>query len=136
MDQRLARLIPDHRSSVSRAVDLIQRSGIPLPATADDWLSNRIPQFGELVGGVPYFKHGYGCSVRLPEEAINFDLGENGEVNGSDLWRMVDFAGSRLSEYGFTSGDEANSCFAVEVKRGSFVFSGYILYYTAEKKTL
>ena len=63
MDNHLARLISDYQASVRAAVELLQQSGIPLPATDADWAATDIPQRGGLDGGIPYFKHGYGCAV-------------------------------------------------------------------------
>ena len=132
MDNHLARLISDYQASVRAAVELLQQSGIPLPATDADWAATDIPQRGELDGGIPYFKHGYGCAVRLPAGSVDFDFGEHGEIDGFDAWRLVGFAGSRLSEYGFPSEASLNECFKAEVAAGSLVYSGYILHYIAD----
>lgn len=131
MNNNLARLISDYQTSVRAAVELMRQSGIQLPATNVDWAATDIPQRGELKGGNPYFKHGYGCAVRLPGGAVDFDFGEQGEIDGFDAWRLAGFAGSRLSEYGFVSEAALNECFKAEVAVGSLVYSGYILHYIA-----
>ena len=93
---------------------------------------NNIEQIGELNGGFPYFKHGYGCKVRLPSGiAVDFDFGDRGQIDGFDAWRLVHFAGSRLISYGFASENALNECFDAEVAAGSLSFSGNILYYVA-----
>ncbi|MBD7987437.1 hypothetical protein H9645_05285 [Luteimonas sp. Sa2BVA3] len=132
MDSNLARLISDYQVNVRAAVELMRQSGIPLPATNTDWAATDIPQRGELKGGVAYFKHGYGCAVRLPAGTVDFDFGEHGEIYGFDAWRLVGFAGPRLPEYGFVSEASFNECFKAEVAAGSLVYSGYILYYIAD----
>jgi hypothetical protein len=132
MDNHLARLISDYQASVRAAVELMQQSRIPMPDTDADWAATDIPQRGELDGGIPYFKHGYGCAVRLPAGSVDFDFGEHGEIDGFDAWRLVSFAGSRLSEYGFASEASLNECFKAEVAAGSLVYSGYILHYIAD----
>lgn len=132
MDNNLARLISDYQASVRVAVQLLKQSGIPLPATNIDWATNGIPQRGELEGGIAYWKHGYGCAVRLPEGTVDFDFGKDGEIDGFDAWRRVFFAGSRLSKYGFTSEASLKECFNAEVAAGSLVYSGDILYYIAD----
>jgi hypothetical protein len=132
MDNHLARLISDYQASVRAAVELMQQSGIPRPATNTDWAIADIPQRGELKGGIPYFKHGYGCAVRLPSGAVDFDFGEHGEIDGFDAWRLIGFAGSRLSEYGFAGEISFNECFKAAVAAGSLVYSGYILHYIAD----
>ena len=129
MNQNLAHLISDYQSSVRVAVDLLRQSSIPLPATNTDWAATNIAQRGELLGGVPYFKHGYGCAVRLPTGTVDFDFGEHGEIDGFDAWRLVGFADSRLSEYGFEDEEALKLCFNAEVVAGSIAYSGYILHY-------
>jgi hypothetical protein len=131
MNSNLARLISDYQSAVREAVDLMRDSGIELPASNIDWTANGIPQRGTLKGEVQYFKHGYGCSVKMPSGAVDFDFGEHGEIDGFDAWRLASFAGQRLPEYGFVSEATLNDCFKVEVAAGSLVYSGYILHYIA-----
>ncbi|AYN94211.1 hypothetical protein EAW52_09665 [Pseudomonas sp. LTJR-52] len=132
MNNNLARLISDYQASVRIAVQLMQKSGIQLPPTNTDWTAADISQRGELLGGITYFKHGYGCAVKLPAGTVDFDFGEHGEIDGFDAWRLIGFAGLRLSEYGFATEDSLNECFKAEVEAGSLVYSGYILYYIAD----
>ncbi|GGM30190.1 DUF6896 domain-containing protein [Pseudomonas asuensis] len=84
------------------------------------------------LGGVPYFKHGYGCAVKLPTGTIDFDFGKRGEIDGFDEWRLIRFAGLKLFEYGFPSEDSLKECFKAEVTAGSLVYSGHILYYITD----
>ena len=131
MDQHLARLIGDYKASVHRATELMRQSDIALPASNTDWAGNGIPQRGELLGGISYFKHGYGCAVKLPEGSVDFDFGAHGEIDGFDAWRLVAFAGTRLSKYGFKNEAALITCFNEAVAAGSVVYSGYILHYVA-----
>lgn len=131
MNQDLARLIADYQASVRDAVTLLQKSGIPMPATNTEWTGVDIPSRGQLDGGIPYFKHGYGCAVRLPGGAVDFDFGAHGEIDGFDAWRLVSFAGQRLAEYGFANEAMLIACFKKEVEAGSLIYSGYILHYIA-----
>lgn len=111
---------------------LLRDSGIPMPASNTDWACNGIEQTGEISGGSPYFKHGYGCKVRLPSGiAVDFDFGERGQINGFDPGRLIHFAGSRLTSYSFASENALNVAFDEEVAAGSLVHSGDILYYIA-----
>lgn len=130
MDTRLARLIADYQAAVREVIDAMQRSGLQLPASNDDWAGNDIEQRGELAGGIPYFKHGYGCAARLPSGiAVDFDFGDNGEIDGVEAWRLAGFAGSRLRDYGFDDESALIACFKAAVERDELVYSGYILYY-------
>ncbi|WP_349655489.1 hypothetical protein [Xanthomonas sp. 10-10] len=131
MNSNLVRLISDYQTAVREAVAVMRDSGIELPASNADWTANGIPQRGTLKGGIPYFKHGYGCSVRLLGGAVDFDFGERGEIDGFDVWLLASFAGPRLSEYGFASEAALNDCFKAEVAASSLVYSGYILHYIA-----
>ena len=71
-------------------------------------------------------------SMATAARSVDFDFGEHGEIDGFDAWRLVGFAGSRLSEYGFPSEASLNECFKAEVAAGSLVYSGYILHYIAD----
>ena len=132
MNSNLAKLISDYLACVKTAVNLMRESGIPTPASNTDWALNGIEQIGELNGGFPYFKHGYGCKVRLPSGiAVDFDFGDRGQIDGFDACRLVHFAGSRLIDYGFASENALNDCFDAEVSSGTLSYSGDILYYIA-----
>lgn len=132
MNNHLARLISDYQASVQMAVELMQRSGIPLPSTCRDWVKTDIPNRGQLEGGIHYHKHGYGCAVSLSTGKVDFDFGRHGEIGGFDVWRLTDFADSKLPEYGFATEDALKACFKEAVVAGSLVYSGYILYYLAD----
>ena len=132
MNENLAKLISDYQASVRCAVQIMQISGINLPKSNIDWAFTHISQRGEQEGGVSFFKHGFGCEVKLPSgSSVDFDFGANGEIDGFDVWRLTRFAGSRLSEYGFASAASLNECFNDEIAAGRLVYSGYILYYLA-----
>ena len=131
MNQHLANLISDYQSSVLEAVALMQASGIPMPASSNAWVATQIPQRGLLAGGIPYFKHGFGCAVDLPHGKVDFDFGSEGQIDGFDAWRLAGFAGTRLAAYGFADEASLNSCFQSEVTAGSLTYSGYLLYYLA-----
>ncbi len=129
MDHRLAKLIDEYLVSVSAAVELLELAGIDRPKSNRAWAGNQIPQIGVLPGGIKYFKHGYGCAVHLESGVVDFDFGENGEINGFDTWRLSGFANNRLSSYGFSSESDLEACFKAEVNAGTLLYSGYILHY-------
>lgn len=133
MDNRLARLIAGFQESVLTAVVLMHRSGLPLPYSSLAWLQADVPSSGVLEGGVHYCKHSGGCEVDLDTGTIDFDFGENGEVNGLDKWRLAKFAKKRLDDYGFESTKELDDCFDAAVASQALVRSGYDygLYYIA-----
>lgn len=132
MNSNLRCLILAYQSAVCEVLALMQGSGIKQPITNIEWACMDIPQLSKLIGGIPYFKHGFGCKLKLPRGAVDFDFGEQGQINGFDLWRLLDFAGSRLFEYGFSSEAALKQRFEDEVKAGRLVYSGYILYYLVD----
>ena len=131
MNQHLVRLISDYQESVRHAIELLEKSGVPRPVTNTEWVGLDIAHVGKLEGGFSYRKHGYGCEVDLPGGRVDFDFGENGEIDGFDTWRLCGFAGKRLATYGFSNEAELKTSFDDAVSAGSLVYSGYLLYYTA-----
>lgn len=129
MDKRLALLIDDYLASVFAAVKLCEESGIPRPCSNTEWAENGIPQTGILLGGVKYFKHGYGCAVHLQNGGVDFDFGEKGQIDGFNIGRLTGLAGERLRQYGFESEEALRHCFNESIEKGQLVYSGYLLYY-------
>lgn len=134
MDTRLLRLISDYQAAVSRAVELIVASGIQRPASNTSWADLDIPQKGKLNGQIRYYKHGYGCAVHFSDEAVDFDFGSNGKIDGFDAWRLLGFAGARLRGYGFSSDKELKDAFNTAAQCGHLRFSGYLLYYLSHRE--
>lgn len=97
MNVNLASLIDAYQSAVRDAVNLMYASGIEAPESNTAWACSGVPQVSELLGGVRYFKHGFGCAVHLPSGTVDFDFGEHGEINGFDLSRLQAFAKNRLN---------------------------------------
>lgn len=101
MNPNLDKLIAAYQSRVLRAAALLRQSGIPMPETTMQWVTNGISRRGQLEGGIDYLKHGYGCTVNLADGVIDFDFGPNGELDGFDAGRLTEFAGYDLPQYGF-----------------------------------
>lgn len=130
IDNRLRRLISDYQDAVRIAVDALEANGIPRPNSTMDWIAYDVPQIGQLVDGGKYFIHGFGCTVKTPEIYVDFDFGEQGQIDGIDCYRMSDFARERLStEYGIDDERELKRIFDDACKSGDLVDSGYILWY-------
>ncbi|WP_437574163.1 DUF6896 domain-containing protein [Sorangium sp. So ce887] len=130
MDPRLAKLIEDYRAKVAEAVALLERAGIPRPSSSLEWSQTDVAGRGEFTGGYRYFKHGFGCAVAGPKWTVDFDFGDEGQIDGFDAWRLLQFAGKRLGQYGFTSQEQLEHTFEDAKAAGDLVYSGYILYYT------
>jgi len=136
MDKRLKKLIADYQARVRQAVELMARSGIPIPVTSNDWVENSIPYCGKLNGDVEYFKHGIGCEVKLAAGPVEFDFGRLGEIDGFDAWRLGKFAGSSLTSYGFESEVAIEKSFEAAVKSGEVKSPSPTLYYVAEAERM
>lgn len=83
MEPGLSRLIREYNEAVADAVEaLFSFWGLDTPKSGMEWACTDIrPQRGILPGGVSYFKHGFGCEVKLPGRPIvDFDFGEHGEI--------------------------------------------------------
>ena len=128
MDDRLSPLIDDYKATVARAVAALEATGIARPSSTTEWVGYDVPGRGELIGGGDYFIHGFGCAVRLPETSVDFDFGDDGQIDGFDWSRLLSFAGSRLAkQYGIRDEIELRALIDDAHKSGDLVHSGYIL---------
>ncbi len=132
MDARLKRLIDNYRDTVRRAVAVLEANGIPRPKSTMDCISYNVPQLGELSGGGKYFIHGFGCTVKTLDFYVDFDFGENGQIEVR-LLRMADYARDRLSgTYSIADKNELKTIFDDACHAGELIDSGYILWYVNE----
>ena len=129
MDTALFKLLADYHDAVRHALMLMVQSGITLPGSANEWVASAIPEHGVLQGGVAYFKHGFGCCVKLPSGSVDFDFGEHGQTNGVRPNTLLHFAGSKLHGYGFLDEADFMASFDRAVAQGQLRYSGYSLYY-------
>lgn len=136
MDSRLTRLIKDYQSAVAYCLEILEANGIPRPASSLDWVTNDIPGSAEFSDGTRYHKHGAGCAVTTDRFTVDFDFGEQGQIDGFDLWRLNNFARGRLVKYGVSSDLELKSLFETACKSGELTHSGYILWYLAQRNDL
>jgi hypothetical protein len=135
MDDRLPPLIHDYQSTVARAVAALEATGIPRPKSTTEWVGYDVPGRGELAGGGEYFIHGFGCAVRLPDTFVDFDFGDEGQIDGFDWDRLARFAGSKLSkQYGIRDENELQELIESAHASGDLVYSGYILSYTRDSQ--
>lgn len=133
MDDRLRPLIDDYKATVARAVAALEATGIPRPSSTTEWVGYDVPGRGELAGGGDYFIHGFGCAVRLPDKSVDFDFGDDGQIDGFDWSRLLSFAGSKLTKrYGIRDEIELRALIDDAHASGDLVHSGYILSYTRD----
>lgn len=132
MDNQLAQLISDYQAAVGSAIFQMSESGIEIPSSNIEWLDLDIPAHGELKSGIKYFKHGFGCWVHLPEGKVDFDFGENGQIDGIDEWRLWSFCQDRLNTYGFDTQQALFDCIGHALEKGELIASSHNLYYVVD----
>ena len=124
----------DYQGNVRKAVELMQKSGIPMPVSCRAWVDTDLSTLAELKNGISYYKHGYGCEVDLPTGSVDFDFGRMGEIDGFNLWWLSKFAGAEFAKYGFQTKEELSAAFFTAVKSGALISSDENMYYLADAK--
>ena len=133
MDPRLHKLIDTYVAAVAECVQQLVAAGAKLPAKNYEWPPEGFERSGILPDGRHYMCHGIGCVVRSTKgRAVDFDFGENGEVNGFSISRLLLFVGDRPDKFDFSSREEISESFQEAISE--FQFSGYIHYYFGESK--
>lgn len=130
MDRALDELITKY---VNVAAELFPRVaehiGASIPITNMEWACLGVPQQGNTPDGVRYFKHGYGVVMTDGTHKIDLDLGDTGQIDGFDAWRLFSFARKNDIETSFRSHEEIESAMQDAVEAGELTYSGYLLYY-------
>ncbi|CNL07916.1 Uncharacterised protein [Yersinia mollaretii] len=131
MNEKLFRLIVDFQENIQIALKLMQRSGISMPLSRNEWIESNIPNSGELDGGIKYYKHGAGCLVMLNSGAVDFDFGVLGEIGGFNFWWLIRFAEKNFKDYGFRDRDCIASFLNEALDKGELICPDQNLYYIA-----
>lgn len=129
MDKQLFTLIRSYIDAVARATNLLQASGIKLPTSCADWAAAPVIPCGTLGGGFRYQKHGYGCDVTGDGWSVDFDFGDEGQIDGFDEWRLVIFLTENPQATEVTTIEHLSNSFRAAVEAGEIVYSGRHLYY-------
>lgn len=119
----LIKLIEEYQATVAEAVTLLEASGFPTPKSNHEWANTICPYLETLLGGIGYYKHGFGCAVYLRPFPVDFDFGDEGQINGFDPYRLALFASERLNTFGFKSEADLNESFEVAIQEGIIVRS-------------
>ena len=130
MNKELLKIISLYQSAIA---DLFPRLAkhlkIKLPISNIDWANMDTEQRGETPCGIQYFIHGYGVAMKNKNTAVDFDLGNNGQINGVDPFRLWEFINSSKNNTKYQSPKEIEKDIKQAVKNGDMIYSGYILYY-------
>jgi hypothetical protein len=135
MDMKLQRLVSDYQTVVSRRFRQLRTElGFAAPESDVAWACNDLEQTGRLSDGARYFIHGYGCAITGATDSVDFDFGENGEIDGFAASSLWGFALASKKDYGFASAEEIAAAITRSAAEGELRFSGYILYYVQKKE--
>jgi len=121
-------MISDYISLISeRMSQFYLETEFVLPESAIDW-ATRGPTNVVLSDGTVYSKHGYGCLIALKSGEIDFDFGDQGEIDGFDAFRLSAFTESFPSRYSIKSEREMQSILEAELKSGAIEKRGRLYF--------
>lgn len=132
MLERFIELIYKYQSRVKEAIELFDRyKGLKQPQHPQEW-QIAIPQTGYLDPDdrISYFLHGYGCCVHLRSGRVDWDFGEEGQIDGFDLWHLHEFVNKGTQNFTeFKNEETLKSVFAEAELLGLIYKSNNYLYY-------
>ena len=79
------------------------------------------------------FQARYGCAIEGATDSVDFDFGENGEIDGFAASSLWEFAVASKKDYGFASEEEIAAAITRSAAEGALRFSGSILYYVQKR---
>jgi len=130
MNTELLGIIAQYQNAVSNLFPKVAKHlNILLPITNTEWVGVDAEQRGETKDGIKYFMHGYGIDMTDGNIRVDFDLGEKGEINGFDAWRLSKFLEDNNIESSFVDDKEIEKELKEAEESGEIIYSGYILYY-------
>lgn len=129
MDERLFTLIMCHLATVGGSVRLLIDSGISLPTSVGEWISDPDARTGTLKYGCHFRKYDFGCSIHCPASGRDavIQFGPRGETFGFTREHILSFARELSpSSYHFKDEDEIGRAFtrAREIGRIADVGNG------------
>lgn len=135
MDDELLRIIGLFQRSVEQLFGQVTRYfEIQLPVTNTDWIEISLPVPAEVPGGIKCFKHGFGIAMQQNGGVTNFDLGDNGEIDGFTAAWLAGFVNSHQIATSLSDEKIIQSLIDDGVQTGEIVFSGYINYYLSNTR--
>jgi len=121
MSNKFKRLVAHFQNSVREAEELMQKEfNVSDPWT---WRQNRIPIRGRF-REYKYYFHGIGCYFNFGDYFVDYDYGDEGRIDGFDLWRLSRF-GEQFEEYrSYIESGALNEEFEAHIETGGIKHSG------------
>lgn len=124
MDARLRDLIDEYLAAIREALALFRTHRGMDAHSVMNWRSQEgLEQIGHVDpdGTIPYFFHGIGCAVHLPDGAVDWDFGHGGRSDGFDAWRLARFARARSARFGAFTDAGTVEALLLEAEADGFV---------------
>ena len=132
MDPGLSKLIREYNEAVADAVNALFSVWVleDRPKSNMEWACTVFrPGYGPLPGGIWFFKHGFGCQVKLPGRPIvDFDFGEQGEIDGIEPQFLYDYMREANIDIGVESLEALKDLLEKAHADGDLVISEYLYY--------
>jgi hypothetical protein len=130
MNADLLNLIKKYQESVELLFPRVAKHlNVELPISNREWTGIEADQRGETSCGVRYFIHGYGIAMNDGKVKVDFDLGEKGQINGFDAWRLESFVEENNIETALSDGKLIEAAIKEAESNGEVIRSEYILCY-------
>ena len=130
MNEELSRIIGLYQASVADLFPrLAKHLGVMLPIRNIDWTAVDGEQRGKTDCGIKYFIHGYGVSMVYGDTEVDFDLGDKGQIDGIDPWKLWSYVEDSNLKTIFCSAKEVEREVKLAVEKGEMTYSGYMIYY-------
>jgi len=130
MKPELLNIIKDYLTAIENLFPRVANHlKVELPITNTEWTCIKAEQRGETQDGIKYFIHGYGISMNDGKVKVDFDIGDKGQINGFDAWRLSSFVEENNIKTIFSNDKEIEKAIKDAEASGELKYSGYILYY-------
>lgn len=133
MDIELKKLIKEFNATQEKAVNVLESElSCPRPKSTNDYIDRCVEIILEsesVSNKYRIYPHGYGMSIVINGVFIDFDFGEDGEIDGFDPYRLFSFALNNNFNTALDTIEKIQSAVDTAVSEGSILKSDYINYY-------
>ena len=134
MDKELINIITQYHQIVSELfLRVTSHLDISFPITNVEWPGPGVEQVGETEDGIEYFIHGYGIAMNDGVYKVDFDLGDEGQIDGIDPWKLFDFIRRNNINSTFIDAKSIEIALKEALAQNQVTFSGYTMYYLSNE---